>query len=194
LLDIDGVAADFISRALKYLEPIRPNIKHDDITAYRMEIPLGLTEAQTALWHQAICERGYCASIPAYDGAKEGVARLKELGDVHPVTFPFPGSPWWFLERETWLQEHLGIDPGLAVYTKAKHLIAGDVFIEDTTSYLIEWRKHNPDGVAIRMARAYNVHEPFEQGITVGNWSELVSEVQTALDLRERARRWVYAD
>lgn len=194
LLDIDGVCADFITRALKHLEPIRPGLSHDDITAYRMEIPIGLTEAQTALWHQAVCERGYCASIPTYAGAKEGVARLKELGDVHPVTFPFPGSPWWILERETWLQEHLGIDPGMAVYTKTKHVIAGDIFIEDTTSYLVEWRKHNPDGAAFRMRRAYNAHEPFTHGITVGDWSELVREVETVLDLRERQRRAVYDD
>jgi 5'(3')-deoxyribonucleotidase len=202
LVDIDGCFANFI---LGSLDAIRESIDearrskytsigHEDIHSYAMEAVFDMTPDEIARWHTLVRMPGYCAAIPPYPGARFAIARLQEIGNVHPVTFPWPRAPHWIIEREDWLREHLGIDPDLVHYTRQKHLVRGAVFIEDTTKYLVKWRKHNPDGIAIRLSRPYNRSEPFTEGITVSTFDELVNRVEAALDLRERRRRAVYDD
>ena len=213
LLDIDGVFANFIDASLPIIKSIvlrRPRgpttlvdeerawraeiecFDHEDVKTYRMETIFGMTAVEIDEWFALVKEPGYCAAIRPYEGARECVAALQEIGDVHPVTFPWPQAPHWIIERERWLADELGINPGLAVYTSQKHVVAGDIFVEDTTKYLIQWREHHHDGVAIRMRRPYNEREPFTQGVTVRNFAALLQEVEAACDLREKFRRHLW--
>ncbi len=198
LVDIDGLVLNFIDRALRVArELFEIELEHDDVDDYRMDqvlITKGGARFDEPAWFAAIRERGYCLSIPEYPGVRESLTELRKIADLYAVTVPFPGMPYWMFEREEKLTRDLGFQTHQIIHTAAKYVCVGDVLLEDTTRHLVNWRAHHPDGVAIRMRRPYNAREPFEQGITVNNWTELVREVQTALDLRERKRRAVYDD
>lgn len=189
LADIDGFFANFVDNALGVMHEItgrHAHMKHDDVNTYAMEVACGLSREEKAAWFARIRSPGYCAAIQPYPGARECLAELETLGDVYPVTYPFPGSPWWIIEREAWMRDVLGLDPDRVVYTRRKYTVAGDFLLEDTTEHLVKWRAHHPDGVGIRLARAYNRHEPFADGFTVTDYAGVVRVVRDALDLRDQ--------
>lgn len=200
LVDIDGVFANFIERALPTvcatLRSTRTReayeagnfeaITHEHIVSYKMEEVFGLKPHEIACWHDwHVKQPKFCAKISPYPGAREAIAELQKIGDVHPVSWPWPKSPYWIAEREDWLAEQLGIDPGMSVQTSQKALVFGNVFIEDTTKHLVNWRNRWRDGVGIRIARPYNKSEKFELGVTVDTLAQVVDEVRHAMELRE---------
>ena len=181
LLDIDGVAASFIDGALPFARKLTGlEHKHDDIDQMMMEKALGLTDEQTEALYKHISSEGWCRSIPVYPGAKDGISRLREIADVHPVTFQFP-SFYWVREREAWLHEHFGIDPNDVIHTNSKHRIAGDIFVEDKTSNLVKWKKFHPQGHGVLFRRRYNQNDPWDGGV-VSDWPGLVQHIETVLD------------
>lgn len=190
LADIDGFFANFIDNALGVMHEItgrHAHMKHDDVNTYAMEVACGLSPEEKAAWFARIRSQGYCTAIRPYPGARECIAQLEELGDVYPLTYPFPGSPWWIVEREAWMRDELGLDPDRVIYTRRKYTVAGDFLLEDTTDHLVKWHAHHPNGVGIRLARAYNKSEPFPQGHTVINYAGVVHVVKDTIDRRERA-------
>lgn len=189
LADIDGFFADFCSKAIEVVHGLtgrHAHVKHDDVDTYAMEVSFGLSPEEKAAWFAQIRSQGYCASIKPYAGARECIAQLEELGDVYPVTYPFPGSPWWIVEREVWMRDELGLDPDRVVYTRRKYAVAGDFLLEDTTEHLVKWRAHHPDGIGIRVHRAYNAQEPFEAGYTIKTFGQVVEIVKAACELQGR--------
>lgn len=202
LIDIDGCFANFIDASLPHLrrvvcqhrafDQLPSNLAtaaHEDVASYRMEELFGLTSDEIATWHGLVKQPGYCAAIQPYPYARECIARLQRIANVYPVTFPWPKAPHWIIERETWLEEQLGIDPDGVIYTRQKHMVVGDIFVEDTTKYLVAWKKRHRDGVAIRVRRPYNKHEPFDHGVTVDTLEQLADEIEHAIELREAHRR-----
>lgn len=179
LLDIDGVAASFIDGALPFASTLtgRPH-HHDDIDQMMMEKALGLTDDQTEAFYRHVSAEGWCRSIPVYPGAQEGIARLREFADVHPVTFQFP-SYYWVREREAWLKEHFDIDPNDVIHTNAKHRISGDVFVEDKTANLVKWKKYQR-GHGVLFRRRYNQNDSWDGGV-VSDWPSLVSHIEAVL-------------
>jgi 5'(3')-deoxyribonucleotidase len=160
-VDIDGIFANFIRSGLDvayHLFGIRDK-GHDDIDSYRMEESLGLTPEQCKAFFDVMRQRGYCLNIQPYDDARKCIDQLRELGEVHPVTAPFRGMPHWIHERTEWLIDELGFAFEDIVHTKAKHLIKADVLVEDTTATLVKWCQHHPNGLGIRVERAYNCNE-----------------------------------
>lgn len=187
LADIDGFFADFCSHAIATVHKItgrHAHVKHDDINTYAMEISLGLSPEEKAAWFAEIRSPGYCASIRPYPGARECIAELQALGNVYPVTYPFPKSVWWIAEREDWMRDELGLDPDAVIYTRRKYKIAGDFLLEDTTEHLSKWLARHPDGVGIRMHRTYNAHEPLPNGCTVKDYTDVVNLVKLAIQTR----------
>lgn len=184
LLDIDGVFANFIDRALVAIHAVtgrHADAKHDDCTTYAMEIAFGLSKEERDKWFALIRARDYCSSIPTYPGSRECVERMSKVADIYPLTYPFPRAPWWLIEREDWMRDQLGLDPDRVVYTRRKYVAAGDILVEDTTTHLIEWKKHHRDGLGIRIARPYNVNEPFD-GPTVDSFAALALLIETRVE------------
>lgn len=197
LLDIDGVCADFVGAGLKALATLGIHKRPEDVTSYKMQHALGLTEEQTRAWFAMIREPGYCANIPLYDGAREGVDQLRKIGDVYAVTARFRGMPYWVEEREEWLHQHLDFDPRAEViFTDAKHCIRGDVLIEDTTSTLVRWKQEYPRSLGLRIQRPYNESEVYDEGPTI-NAGRLTTTAAIVdhycyilYGLRRRCDRW----
>jgi 5'(3')-deoxyribonucleotidase len=164
LLDIDGVAANFIEGCKVPVKKITGrDFHHDDIDQFMIERALNLDEEQTKQLYDHVMAPGWCRSLPVYEGAKESVAELQTFAEVVPVTSHFWSSKHWVFERDEWILEHFGIHQKEVVHTHSKFRVDGDMLIDDKTSHLVAWKKKHPYGCAVRFLRAYNAKEDWRK-------------------------------
>jgi len=196
LLDIDGVARDFITPYLKVLNELTDGkFVHDHIHDWHFESlkTFGASAEAIEETFRRMGEPGSVGTHPLYDGAQEGVARLQEIADVYAVTAPLPGSRTWAHECEEWLLEHLQIKPSNVVHTSAKHICLGDLFIEDKAATLVKWRTETPYGTGVLFHRPHNRNDrSLWDGAMVESWPHLVRYVELHFGLRNvrDSERW----
>lgn len=176
LLDVDGVIADFYGAVSQVLwgfrngwpNAIRPDgvpWQPEDCRQYNIQQALGLNDN---LW-QATCERidrpGFAHHcIGPYPGAVDVVEKLSRLGEVFFITKPWSTSRTWAYDREQWLIDHFQHVINVherVISTGVKHLVRGDVFIEDNPDTLREHEKYHNDKKIkhFLVAREYNHHD-----------------------------------
>ena len=178
LLDVDGVLADFISGALAIINRIYATaFTPAHVTEWDFMRALGLDLAGAACVKRAIgAESRLALKLAVYPGAIDGVRRLPEIADVYIVTSPWNSNPTWTHDRETWLQRHFSIPSSHVIHTSAKHLIAGDVLVDDKTSTCAEWQTAHPNGLAVRWDNLHNASDPWT-GQRVASWDALLNIV-----------------
>jgi 5'(3')-deoxyribonucleotidase len=150
----------------------------DDVSKWDVLESLGFDAKTCKEIYDSTVEPGFCAAIQAFPGAAEGVHRLRDFGDVYAVTAPFD-SKYWMSEREAWLK-NFGFARKNIVHCIDKHIVTGDVLVDDKTSTLVKWQEHNPLGTAILFQRSYNKNDKWS-GVVVSNWPNLVSMVRDHL-------------
>jgi 5'(3')-deoxyribonucleotidase len=179
LLDIDGVAANFIEGCIPVAENILGrHVFHDDIDQFMIEQALGMDEVQTKELYKHVMTEGWCRALPAYEGAKEAVAEMQQYAEVIPVTAHFFDSKHWVYERDAWIIEHLGIKQTDIIHTHRKYQIDGDVLIDDKISHLRSWIGRRPTKRGILFQRKYNANEVLERtsNLTkIEGWPALVA-------------------
>jgi 5'(3')-deoxyribonucleotidase len=158
LIDVDGVLANTIEAALPHARELteREDLHHDHVTTWAIEDAFGIQETDRERFYARWRLPDFVSSMPLYPGANSFVDALRGLGEVYAVTAPFPHALYWQYEREQWLVKHLGFDRKHVLSTDAKHIVAGDVLIEDKPETLFTWKAHWPNGLAICMSRPYN--------------------------------------
>lgn len=190
LLDCDGVLADFLGSFLSCLNQYSDlKITSDMATDWHItrspEIARRLGELGDAGWAEdaawaAVKRPGFCRNIRALPGAREAVARLSSVADVHVVTSPYSGNPTWMSERETWLFEEMGIHHGKIVHTGAKHLVRGDVFVDDREENVAAWEEAWPEAATILWKVPSNAHV----GRSTDTWDDVHRAVEAVASLR----------
>lgn len=140
LVDVDGVLADFIGPYLDVIHTLTGRrYTREQVTSWSVTDALGLSdEEHHALGHHVVSTPGFCASLPVLPDARDGIERLRSVAEVYIVTSPWKGRHWAG-ERLEWLREHFGINERHVVQCRAKHLVHGDVLVDDRTSTVQEW-------------------------------------------------------
>ena len=180
LLDIDGVAANFIEGCRTPAERlIGRTFHHDDVDQWAIEKALGMDATQAKELFRHVMEEGWCRALPAYEHARECVAKIREYAVVVPLTAHFHGSKTWAWERDEWILEHLGIPKIDIIHTHRKFQVDGDVLIDDKPSHLRTWLARRPDRRAVLFQRAYNVNDGWT-GPGFNNWPELEAYLRDA--------------
>lgn len=192
LCDVDGVVADFASEVVRISNEVCRDLSNwrertvDDVTCFDMREALGLTGVE---WDQArefIDGNGFARALKPYPGAVDAICALASLYDVHLVTAPWPSKTWCF-DRAVWCVEKLPLLPFDVTFTHAKHLIAGDVFIEDKPETLEAWCNAHPRGLGILWNRpwnaSYDLHPAKGAIVRVSKWDEVMAVVD-AVDSR----------
>lgn len=178
LLDIDGVAANFIEGCIPAAENIiGRRVFHDDIDQFMIERALGMSEEQTAELYKYVMAEGWCRALPAYEGAKEAVAEMQKYATVIPVTAHFFASKHWVYERDAWIIDHLGIAQTDIIHTHRKFQIDGDVLIDDKVSHLTSWIARRPMKRGVLFKRRYNEKERWTSDFrieVIDGWTALV--------------------
>lgn len=184
LLDCDGVIADFCSEALKIINRKTKRSRKDrfephHVTQWDICQSIGMPE----LWpevHKAARKKGFCSKIKPYSHAKHGVEKLRQLGEVFVVTSPI-SAPHWVHERTEWLKAHFEIPKSNVVHTDAKHVIVGNVLIDDKFENIESWVNHHDNGLGLLWDAPYNQSADWsvhcDNIVRVGNWDDAVSEI-----------------
>lgn len=176
LLDVDGVLADFLQPAFTTLNTLAGTNHHPSQQVEWDVFSLFDEAAHGPSFFRACNQRGWCRSIPVYDGAKEGYAQLANVADVYVVTSPMNHNETWTHEREAWLLEHFGIPHKRIVHTSAKFLVKGDVLIDDKPSNVSDWLEHHPTGLGLLWDQTYN--RQATAGVRVTSWAEALDRLK----------------
>lgn len=185
LIDVDGVLADFSGHYLDTLHRLT------GVRAYA---------AQIDRWHIHECEwfpasakraiedeivkPGWCGRIPMFPYAPALVSALREIGTLYAVTSPWVSSPHWMHERTEWLHYKLGIRARHVVHAQVKHIIAGDILIDDKPAHVEEWSQSNQRGRGILFTAPHNRGHQLSRGVRASTNEEVIAHAREVAALR----------
>lgn len=176
LLDCDGVLADFIGEVIETIVAHGgPRHTHADITEFNFTAALKLDADLARLVKRTIStEPGWWYGLTPFPEAIEGVAKLREVAEVYIVTSPWNSHPNWLHERESWLKKHFDIPHSHVIATSAKHLVCGDVFVDDKTEAVRAWaeRWYMP-AIPVQWETPHNRNDGWA-GLSTRSWSKLL--------------------
>jgi 5'-nucleotidase len=178
LLDVDGVMADFVTAALRTIQEVRGLVvPPEQITTWHVHESIPGCHRWWPEVEQHMFAPGWCEAIPPFPGAREGLASLRQLADVFFVTSPWK-SPTWAYERTRWLRAQMGVEDAheRVVSTQAKHLVAGDVFVDDKPENVAAWAADHPSGLALLWDQPTNRTSPVRP--RCASWDDLVRAVR----------------
>lgn len=201
LLDVDGVIANFIDATLELLRRDHRVMCTDDsrnwpcwsmadaifrqwpkdADCYWGLPPKISVEESTRLLSDVWNSERFATGIRPYEGAIEGVLALMEIADVYFVTSPIWTSKTWTYDRALWLRDHLGIDNRRIIFTSSKHLVHGDIFVDDKPETVEKWRQHNSPAYAVVWDQPYNQGHP-ELLIRTSDWGTIRRYVELCKD------------
>lgn len=182
LLDVDGVLANFIGKVCDTIREIGGgDFTPDHVTEFDFAKCLmahGMSAGAAMETKRIISERpGWWSSLEPFPEAQIGVAHLMATADVYIVTSPWNSCPTWLHERESWLKRYFAIPHSRVLACSAKHIVAGDIFVDDKTETLRVWQQANPQGTAIQWRTPHNLRDAWT-GASTRTWSDLVALVQ----------------
>jgi len=191
LLDCDGPMALF---AEAYLDAYRKETGErrtvDEIDRWEIsECPwfieraraMGFTHAMRLFVERRVTERDFCSLITPRTEAIEAVAELRQIADVYVVTSPWTSSPTWVYERTRWIERHFGIPPKNVIHTAAKHLVHGDLLLDDKPSHVESWGERWPDGFALLYGMPHNRDA---EGLTRVDWDDVITVARALVAAR----------
>lgn len=190
LLDCDGPLADFTGA---YLDAVHREtgciIKAYEIDQWHIHQCAAFKAAAAAANMspkdlksrvvQQICKPGFCEDLRPHAKALEAVEQLQSIGEVFVVTSPWASSPTWMYERMHWVAEHFHIPREHVIQTGRKHLIRGDVFVDDKLEHIVEWSAAWPTATAILFDMHHNRGESAKTWR--GGWSHAIEAAQKNL-------------
>ena len=178
VLDADGFLRNFTVGALVVVREVTgKSFTPADVTAFNFCSSLNLSDDETqAVMTEISSRRGFVTSLPAYPEARQGVRRLRELGDVCCVTTPWETpwgtNPWWRSESEAWLALHFGIDS--VHHADDKTAYEADVFVDDRDKHVRAWLAAWPGRTAVHWCTLHNRSEAVPLGAhSTSSWDEL---------------------
>lgn len=166
-VDCDGVLADLLPTLLTVMSAmLGRDVDAQEVTHFDwINTLLPTAQDRLAFWAE-VGARGVARNLPVYPGAKEGLAALSEVADVHIVTSPVRSSMFWMREREDWLAEHFGIKPTRVTHTASKHLFASDMIVDDRPDTIVNWA-YTRDGTPVLWAREYNQRDSMPNNVVI---------------------------
>lgn len=173
-IDCDGILADYTAGALRVVEELTgKRFTHADVTEFDIGKALGLSAEEVRAYVDVVSSRrGFCASLLPYPPARQGVRRLRELGDVSCVTTPWDANPWWRSERDSWLALHFGID--VVHHADDKSGYEADVFVDDRSKHVRAWLGRWPGRTAVFWRTPHNTFEAVPWGAhSISSWEAL---------------------
>lgn len=198
LLDCDGPLADFTGAYLSAFcdetgrvatEELvdRWDIHECEFFVYAAD-QIGLdASALRRLVDAHVVRPGFCSSIKPRPEAQHAVFRLHEIADVYVVTSPWHSSVTWMHERLHWCVRHFGIAPGHVIQAGRKHLIRGDIFVDDKPSHVAEWQAAWPLSAALLFDLPHNRQSaPF--GVVRAGWPTIVEVAERIARYGEASR------
>lgn len=184
LLDLHGVLADIMTPTLAVANEQDGTAKHIDAAKHWDVLEaLGFSAFAKEAVRDAWQYDGFCQHMRPYAGAYEAVQELQQFCDVFVVTSSNDESLSWDYDNKAFCEGQLHIPPDRVVFTAHKHLLCGDMFVDD-----------KPANVSAADTPAFLWDQPYNrdadpQLARLRSWAELVAKAkQLAAQLQEVAR------
>jgi 5'(3')-deoxyribonucleotidase len=158
-VDVDGVIADFVTAFLETY--IHYGILPKDFRWDRWDSMAGLDDgAVEATWQDPLL----FARPQPYRGAIDALKWLNENHDTYIAT-AVPHRH--VLSRSMWFKHHAPFihRKNQIMFTNAKHVLDGDVLIEDNMEHILTWLDEHPAGLAIVVDHPWNEDIPNQWNI-----------------------------
>jgi 5'(3')-deoxyribonucleotidase len=177
LLDCDGVLSDFVTHALDFVHRETGDY-HDvsEITHWDVLKSLGKQHLLSS-FNDEINTNKFCKTMPVFFDAKNAVKRLQHLGEVFIVTAPY-NSPAWVVERASWIKTNFGIENDHIANLHCKYIVAGDVFIDDSTRNIDLWQKHHPNALSILWETPYSKKTKSNKVVVTNDWEYVIDLIK----------------
>jgi len=192
LLDVDGPLALFTESYLDaYYRETGDVVDPDEIDRWSVHecpwfvdkalamgiTPHGLRERVDA----HVKQPDFCSLIKPRAEAIPAVSYLREVADVYVVTSPWTSSPTWTYERTRWVERYFGISSSHIIHAATKHLVAGDVFVDDRPSHVTAWGEQWPNGFALLFDAPHNRDAA---GLTRVDWDDVLEVARALVERR----------
>jgi 5'(3')-deoxyribonucleotidase len=156
LVDVDGVLADFVGSFLSCYSDRGGDIPPD--FEWREWCDFEKLPDQDAVHKAWEHEWLFSATLDPYPGAMQALRHLNDRHEVYLVTAVC--APWrvHIPARTGWLRRHapfLDIQKQVII-ASAKHVVVGDVLVDDYLPNLVNWSLANPRGLPVVIDRPWN--------------------------------------
>lgn len=155
LCDMDGIITDLLTKWLN-----RYNDDHDD----------DLTIADIKTWnvsdavkpevgdeiYKYIEEPDFFEDLAPIPGAIKALSLFNAEGHDVRIATAHADNPNCAAAKIRWVQEHLGFSRKQVILIHPKHMLKGDVFIDDTPKKLKAYKDAWPDAKTVTIAYPYN--------------------------------------
>lgn len=65
--------------------------------------------------------------------------------------------------KQRWIKKHIPyFDLNKMIFIKDKHIIKGDIFVDDCIRNILKWEKENPEGCAFLMRAQHNLDKDYD--------------------------------
>jgi 5'-nucleotidase len=171
LLDVDGVLADFHGGILSLIQDLfNLHLTINDFKNWDYTSALK-SEKQKQILREQVKQPGLISRLSPYSEAVEAVGKLRRLGEVICLTSPNHSVPTWIPERYEWLERHFKIPPQDVTLTGKKHLVDGDIMIDDHPDNVLSWIERHPAGAGFMWDRPYTKNN---RAPRIDNWNEII--------------------
>ncbi len=154
LVDADGVLLDFVGALCKELTIRGHVLTPEDVKHWELKESLTLEALRMA--YSLMGESGFCDSIPWYEDALSFLSLLVHENDVHVLTAPSAGSTWMHERKASFSRVGFPWQRVHFVDGKFKHIVSGDILIEDHPGTAARWLQEHRSGTAILIDRPWN--------------------------------------
>lgn len=193
LLDADGPLFDFTQGYLDALHTIVPGqyrlvmvdrwAIHECSFFVRAAARAGMTPSQLkAAVADLVIRPGFTESLAVQRGAKQAVSALREIAEVYVVTAPWDSSPTWMHERMHAIHKHFDIPRAHVLQTATKHIVHGDVFVDDKPSNVRSWGKRWPGSHALLFDMHHN--QTGDIDLERATWDRVIERTKMRVELR----------
>lgn len=179
LIDCDGPMADLVSPTVELVRRSIPDWKPAPQWEFHGNLPPEVRLQVEGLWRS----RGFAASLPPTEGAREHVRELAEHHEIYVVTSPMDDAETWTHDRNQWLAEHFGIDKHHVIHAKSKHLIYGSYLIDDKVANLRAWGSQWVGGARRALLWKMFHNQDHHQRLGADSWPEML---RLALEVAQR--------
>lgn len=177
LIDVDDVMVDLLGSVIEHIKVVEGTTYPRDVFVKHEFFDSINRQDLRPAWKLKIDKGNYVYNLKEIDGAIEAIETFRSMDIImHPVTAPMYGSATWIHERSLWLMERMKFPFDDQIHTAAKHMIYGDVMIDDRPKNLEGFLKRNPNGKAMLFDQPWNrsIQGPW---IRVKSWNEVINEI-----------------
>jgi 5'-nucleotidase len=152
--DMDGIFTDLLK---KWLD--RYNEDHNDdlaVADIKDEIHKHVKPEVGTKIYDYIKEPGFFDDLEPIPGSLKALRALSMEGHNVFIATAHADNPQCASAKIRWVQEKLGFSRKQVILIHAKHLLRGDVFIDDTPKKLIAYKEAWPKAKVLTIAYPYN--------------------------------------